>query len=89
MCGYVCVGFIDFMLKGKSLLDYTNLFSPKDHEKNGKIILKYFQQLKRVKCYTALFAVSLENFKNILPVRKNIIPFYYLQKVQERTWKNI
>ena len=62
MCGYVCVGFIDFMLKGKSLLDYTNLFSPKDHEKNDKIILKYFQQLKRVKCYTALFAVSLENF---------------------------
>ena len=28
MCGYICIGFIDFMLKGKSLLDYTNLFSP-------------------------------------------------------------
>ena len=27
MCGYFCIGFIDFMLKGKSLLDYTNLFS--------------------------------------------------------------
>ena len=26
MCGYFCVGFIDFMLKGKSLLVYTNLF---------------------------------------------------------------
>ena len=24
MCGYVCMGFIDFMLKGKSLLEYTN-----------------------------------------------------------------
>ena len=24
MCGYVCMGFIDFMLKGKSLLQYTN-----------------------------------------------------------------
>ena len=23
MCGYFCIGFIDFMLKGKSLLDYT------------------------------------------------------------------
>ena len=31
------------MLKGKSLLDYTNLFSPKEYEKNNKIILKYFQ----------------------------------------------
>ena len=26
MCGYFCIGFIDFMLKGKSLLEYTNLF---------------------------------------------------------------
>ena len=43
MCGHFCIGFIDFMLKGKSLLDYTNLFSPNDYEKNDKIILKYFQ----------------------------------------------
>ena len=28
MCGYFCIGFIDFMLKGKSLLDYTSLFFP-------------------------------------------------------------
>ena len=28
MCGYFCIGFIDFMLKSKSLLDYINLFSP-------------------------------------------------------------
>ena len=40
---YFCTGFIDFMLKGKSLLDYTNLFSPNDYEKHDKIILKYFQ----------------------------------------------
>ena len=39
---YFCIRFIDFMLKGKSLLDYTNLFSPNDYEKNDKIILKYF-----------------------------------------------
>ena len=43
MCGYFCIGFINFILKGKSLLDYTNLFSPDDYEKNDKIILKYFQ----------------------------------------------
>ena len=43
MCRYFCIGFIDFMLKGKSLLDYANLFSPNDYEKNDKIILKYFQ----------------------------------------------
>ena len=43
MCGYFCIEINDFMLKGKSLLDYTNLFSPKEYEKNNKIILKYFQ----------------------------------------------
>ena len=31
------------MLKGKGLLDYTNLFSPDDFEKNDKGITKYFQ----------------------------------------------
>ena len=33
MCGYFCIEFIDFMLKGQSLLDYTNLFSTKKCEK--------------------------------------------------------
>ena len=26
MCGCFCIGFIDYMFKGKSLTDYTNLF---------------------------------------------------------------
>ena len=43
MRGYFCIGFIDFMLKGKSLLKYTNLFFPNEYKKNYKIILKYFQ----------------------------------------------
>ena len=55
MCGYYYIRVIDFMLKGKSLLDYTNLFSPNDYDKNDEIILKYFQSLKRWKNYIALF----------------------------------
>ena len=43
MCGYFCIGFIYFMLKGKSLLEYTSLFSLNDYENNDKIILNYFQ----------------------------------------------
>ena len=39
MCGYFCIGFIDFMLAGKKLTDFTNMFSPYDFEKNGSIIL--------------------------------------------------
>ena len=42
MCRYFSFGFIDFMFKGKSLLDYTNLFSPNDYEKNDKIMLNFF-----------------------------------------------
>ena len=42
MCGYFCIGFIDFMFKGKTLTEYTNLFSPNNLEKNDDIILKYF-----------------------------------------------
>ena len=43
MCGYFCIGFIDFMLAGKKLTDYTNLFSPYDFKKNDHITLSYFQ----------------------------------------------
>ena len=40
MCRYFCIGFIDFTLKNKNLLEYTNLFSP-----NDKVTLKYFQKV--------------------------------------------
>ena len=65
MCGYFWTEFIDFMLKGKSFLDYIYIFSPNDYEKNDKIILKYFLQTKRWKNYIALFVVSIENLKNL------------------------
>ena len=44
MCGYFCIEFIDFMLNVKSLLEYTNLFPPKEYTKNDKMKLKCFQQ---------------------------------------------
>ena len=44
MCGYFCIGFIDFMLVGKTLTEYTNLFSPYDFKKNDNIILSYFNK---------------------------------------------
>ena len=43
MCRYFCIGFIDFALKSKSLLEYSNVSSPNDYGKIDKIILKYFQ----------------------------------------------
>ena len=43
MCGYFCIGFIDFMLAGKKLTDFMNIFSPHDFEKNDGITLSYFK----------------------------------------------
>ena len=42
MWGYFCIGFIDFMLKGKILTEFKNLFSPNNFNKNDDMILKYF-----------------------------------------------
>ena len=33
MCGYFCIGFINFVLVGKKLTDYTSLFPPHDLKK--------------------------------------------------------
>ena len=42
MFGYFCTGFIGFMLAGKTLTEYTNLFSSNNFKKNDDIILNYF-----------------------------------------------
>ena len=39
MCGYFSIGFIDFMLAGKKLTDYTCLFSPHNFKKNYNFFL--------------------------------------------------
>ena len=43
MCRYFCIEFINYMPKGKTLLDYTNLFSPNDFKKNDQIIKIIFK----------------------------------------------
>ena len=40
--GYFCIAFINFMFKGKTLTDFTNLFSPYDFKKNDDIIMSFF-----------------------------------------------
>ena len=42
MCRYFCIGFINFMLAGKTLTENKNLFSPNTFKKNDDIILNYF-----------------------------------------------
>ena len=42
MCVYFCIAFIDYMLAGKTLTEFKNLFSPNNFKKSHDIILKYF-----------------------------------------------
>ena len=55
------------MLKAKSLLDYTNVFSPNEYENSYKIILKYIQQVKKLrrKKSVVLIVVSTDNLKTL------------------------
>ena len=43
MCRYFSIGFINFMLAGKKLTDYTNLLSIYDFKKNDDIVFTYFK----------------------------------------------
>ena len=61
MCGYFCIEFINYMLKGKTLLDYTNLFSPNDFKKNDQVIKRIFKKYLK------------EYFDNETKERKDII----------------
>ena len=43
MCSYFCILFIHFMIMGKRLINFTNLFSPHDFKRNDEIVLSYFK----------------------------------------------
>ena len=43
MCEFYYINFIEYILAGKPLLGYTNLYSPNYYKKNNKIIYKYFR----------------------------------------------
>ena len=55
-------GFL--MLKGKSLLDNNNLFSPKEYEINDKVIFSIDSKKLRMK-KKLLIAISIENLKTL------------------------
>ena len=42
MCGYFCIGLVDFMFQGKTLTEYANLFWPNNFKKSDDIVLNYF-----------------------------------------------
>ena len=46
MWGFYCITLIEYMIVKKTLLDYTNSFSPNDYQVNGEVIYKFFKEFK-------------------------------------------
>ena len=67
MCGFFCIGFIGFMLAGKKLIDFTNLFSPHAFKKNDQIILSYFRDAwNACVSLTLIFSITARIIKKLL-----------------------
>ena len=43
MCGFYCMVFIEYILTGKTLLGYIDVFCPNNCKNNDKIIYKHFK----------------------------------------------
>ena len=43
ICGYFSILFLEHMFKGKTINDFTNLFSPWDFKKNDEIVSRFFK----------------------------------------------
>ena len=77
MCDYFCIEFINYMLKGKTLLDYTNLFL--------LMILK--RTIKLLKEYLNMNNIELTDINNYRLNEINKTKYYFNNEINER--KNI
>ena len=65
MCEFYCIVFIEYIIAGKTLLDYTNLFSLNDYQKNDKVTYKYFKdKCDKRKCGRRLQIKKIDETRN-------------------------
>ena len=85
------------MLKGKTLLDYTNLFSPNDFKKNDQVIKRIFKneylnvieladvnkhRLNEINKIRDYFNNEIKERKDVInKVNKYLVSFDYLDKI--------
>ena len=95
MCGYFCIEFINYMLKGKKLLDYINLFRLMTLKRTIELLKEYLRmnniiELKNVNKYRLDEINKIRDyFNNKIKERKDIIEklnkylvrFDYLEKI--------
>ena len=78
MCGYFCIEFIDFMLAGKKLTDFTNLLSPHGFEKNDEI----FCVISKV---NEIDKTDLTNQAKFRLHEISKIEYYFHEEINQRT----
>ena len=91
MCKYFCIGFIDFMLAGKTLTEFTNLFSPNNSKIKDDIMLNYLisniQKMddfnKAPNIYPNLNA-NIPNEQQFRLNKINEIKYYFFAEIRER-----
>ena len=95
MYRYFCVEFINYMLKGKTLLDYTNLFSPNNFKNNYRVIKRIFKmnniieltdvnkyRLDEINKTRDYFNNEIKERKDIIKkLNKYLVSFDYLDKI--------
>ena len=94
MFGYFCIEFINYMLKGKTLLDYTNLFFLMTLKRTIQLLKEYLRmnniiELTDVNKYRIDEIYKIKYFDNEIKERKDIIKklnkylvsFDYLDKI--------
>ena len=83
MCGYFCIGFIDFMFAGKTLIDFTGLFSPYDFDKNDNVILSYFK-MSQCNSIKSVNISGLSDQAKFILNKINKTKDYFNSEIQER-----
>ena len=87
MCGYFCIEFINYMLKGKTLLDYTNLFYPNDFKKGDQIIKRIFKKMNNISVAdTSASHVELTDINNHRLNEVNKVKDYFNNEIIERKY---
>ena len=83
MCGYFCIGFIDFMFTGKTLIDYISLFSPCNLK---KMIVWFWNIVKIIESnpIETIYRTNLTDKTKFIFNEISKIENYFNQKIKER-----
>ena len=84
MCGYFRNGFIEFMLAGKKMTDYTNIFSPYDIDKNDHIIFRLISKMNESNSVESVDRTNLTNQTKFQLDEISKIENYFIEELNQR-----